>query len=67
MDQAESLLAEDHDVAELECFAPNDASIAFYEARGYAAVRTYHEVASGVDKVVMTKHLRSLSAAGGQG
>ena len=57
MDQAEATLAAQHDVAELECFAPNYAGIAFYEARGYAAVRTYYEAASGVDKVVMTKPL----------
>ena len=55
MDQAESMLATHHDVAELECFAPNRASIAFYESRGYTAVRTYYEAASGVDRVVMTK------------
>ena len=55
MDRAESRLAADHDVAELECFAPNLTSIGFYEARGYTAVRTYYEAASGVDKVVMTK------------
>jgi ribosomal protein S18 acetylase RimI-like enzyme len=59
MDQAESTLATDHDVAELECFAPNRASIAFYEARGYTTVRTYYEAASGVDRVVMTKPLSS--------
>ena len=57
MDRAESILAADHDAAELECFAPNRASIAFYEARGYRAVRTYHEAASGVDRVVMTKRI----------
>ena len=57
MDQAESMLAAHHDLVELECFAPNHESIAFYEARGYIAVRTYHEAASGVDKVVMTKFL----------
>ena len=57
MEQAESKLAADHDVAELECFAPNRGSIAFYESRGYTAVRTYYEAASGVDKVVMTKPL----------
>ena len=57
MDQAESMLAANHDVAELECFAPNHGSIAFYEARGYTAVRTYYEAASGVDKIVMTKPL----------
>ena len=59
MDQAESTLATDHDVAELECFAPNRASIAFYESRGYTTVRTYYEAASGVDRVVMTKPLSS--------
>ena len=59
MEQAESTLAADHDVAELECFAPNRASIAFYEARGYTTVRTYYEAASGVDRVVMTKPLSS--------
>ena len=59
MEQAESTLAADHDVAELECFAPNHLSIAFYEARGYTAVRTYYEAASGVDRVVMTKPLSS--------
>ena len=58
MKRAEAMLAAYHDVAELECFAPNQASIAFYEARGYAAVRTYYESASGVDRVVMTKRLR---------
>ena len=57
MERAESTLAADHDMAELECFAPNGASIAFYESRGYTAVRTYFEAASGVDKVVMTKSL----------
>ena len=57
MGRAESTLAADHDVAELECFAPNGPSIAFYESRGYTAVRTYFEAASGVDKVVMTKSL----------
>ena len=63
MERAESILATDHDVAELECFAPNHASIAFYEARGYVAVRTYFEAASGVDKVVMTKRLRPIIGA----
>ena len=57
MDRAESILAAHHDVAELECFAPNHRSRAFYEARGYTAVRTYYEGASGVDKVVITKAL----------
>ena len=57
MDRAESGLAADHDVAKLECFAPNLTSIGFYEARGYTAVRTYYEAASGVDRVVMTKPL----------
>ena len=57
MEQAESKLAADHDVAALECFAPNRASIAFYESRGYTTVRTYYEAASGVDRVVMTKPL----------
>ena len=59
MEQAESTLAADHDVAELECFAPNHSSIGFYEARGYTTVRTYYEAASGVDRVVMTKPLGS--------
>ncbi len=59
MEQAESILAAHHDAAELECFAPNHSSIAFYEARGYTAVRTYYEAASGVDRVVMTKPLSS--------
>ena len=62
MDRAESILAARHDVAELECFAANHASIAFYEARDYTAVRTYYEAASGVDKVVMTKALVSCLA-----
>jgi ribosomal protein S18 acetylase RimI-like enzyme len=66
MDRAESMLAADHDVAELECFAPNHASIAFYETRGYAAVRTYYEEASGVDKVVMTKRIRPVRASDGR-
>ena len=57
MDRAESILASHHDVAELECYAANHMSLAFYEARGYTAVRTYHEAASGVDKVVMCKAL----------
>ena len=57
MDQAESMLAADHNVAEIECFAPNRASLAFYESRGYTAVRTYYEAASGVDRIVMTKQL----------
>jgi ribosomal protein S18 acetylase RimI-like enzyme len=57
MAQAESALAADHDVAELECFAPNRGSIAFYESLGYTAVRTYYEAASGVDRIVMTKPL----------
>lgn len=57
MDRAESTLATRHDVAELECFAPNHAGRAFYEARGYTAVRTYYEAASGVDKVVMAKRV----------
>ena len=57
--QAESTLATDHDVAELECFAPNRASIAFYESRGYTTVRAYYEAASGVNRVVMTKPLSS--------
>ena len=57
MEQAESTLAADHDVAELECFAPNGASIGFYESYGYTAVRTYFDAASGVDRVVMTKPL----------
>ncbi len=59
MDQAESTLATNYEVAELECFAPNRASIAFYESRGYTAVRTYYEAASGVNRVVMTKPLSS--------
>ena len=59
MEQAESTLAADHDMAELECFAPNHSSIGFYEARGYTTVRTYYEAASGVDRVVMTKPLGS--------
>ena len=57
MEQAEAMVAVHHDVAELEYFAPNRASIAFYESRGYTAVRTYYEAASGVDRVVMTKPL----------
>ncbi len=57
MNQAESMLAVDHPVAELECFALNHSSIAFYEARGYTTVRTYYEAASGVDRIVMTKPL----------
>ena len=57
MDRAECMLAATHKMAELECFAPNHGSIAFYEARGYTAVRTYHEAASGVDRIVMTKQL----------
>ena len=67
MDRAESMLAAHHDVAELECFAPNHASIAFYEARGYAAVRTYYESASGVNRVVMTKRLRPVRGERGTG
>ena len=63
MDRAESILAAHHDVAELECFAPNYMSLAFYKARGYIAVRTYFEAASGVDKVVMTKALVPSTAA----
>ena len=59
MDQAESTLATGHEKAELECFAPNRASIAFYESRGYTTVRTYYEAASGVNRVVMTKPLSS--------
>ena len=57
MDRAESILATHHDVAELECFAPNHMSLAFYEARDYTVVRSYYEAASGVDKVVMSKAL----------
>jgi GNAT superfamily N-acetyltransferase len=57
MEHVESALTADHDVAELECFAPNRGSITFYESRGYTTVRTYYEAASGVDRVVMTKPL----------
>ncbi len=59
IDRAEAMLAARHETAELECFAPNHASIAFYETRGYTVVRTYYEAASGVDRVVMTKPLVS--------
>jgi ribosomal protein S18 acetylase RimI-like enzyme len=57
MDRAESIVAACHPTAELECFAPNQAGITFYQSRGYTAVRTYFETASGVDRVVMTKPL----------
>lgn len=57
MNQAERTLATGHDEAELECFAPNRASLGFYEARGYTAVRRYYEAASGLDKIVMRKPL----------
>ena len=60
MNQAELMLAVDYSVAELECFAPNHSSLAFYAARGYRAVRTYYEAASGVDRIVMTKRLEGL-------
>lgn len=60
MNQAELMLAVDYPMAELECFAPNHSSLAFYAARGYRAVRTYYEAASGVDRIVMTKRLGGL-------
>ena len=50
-------LGADHDEAELECFAPNLASLIFYRAHGYAEVRRYYEAASGIDKVVLRKTL----------
>jgi ribosomal protein S18 acetylase RimI-like enzyme len=57
MDHAEQTLGADHDDAELECFAPNLASLTFYRSRGYAEVRRYYEAASGIDKVVLRKTL----------
>jgi hypothetical protein len=58
MRYAEATLAADHAEAELECFAPNRAGLAFYRSGGYAEVRRYYEAASGVDKVVLRKTLR---------
>lgn len=58
MRHAEARVAASHPEAELECFAPNRAGLAFYESRGYVEVRRYFEAASGVDKVVFRKPLR---------
>ncbi len=55
--QAEATLAADHTEAELECFAPNLAALAFYQSHGYVEVRRYYEAASGADKVVLRKPL----------
>jgi GNAT superfamily N-acetyltransferase len=52
------LIRHDHSAAELECFAPNRAGLAFYKSGGYAEVRRYYETASGVDKVVLRKALQ---------
>ncbi|MBD95467.1 MAG: hypothetical protein CL482_14595 [Acidobacteria bacterium] len=57
MDHAEQTIGADHDEAELECFAPNVASLTFYRSHGYAEVRRYYEAASGIDKVVLRKTL----------
>lgn len=58
MQHAEATVATEHPEAELECFAPNRAGLAFYESRGYVELRRYFEAASGVDKVVFRKPLR---------
>lgn len=58
MEDAEAGVAAAQAEAELECFAPNLAALAFYESRGYVEVRRYFEAASGVDKVVLRKPLR---------
>jgi ribosomal protein S18 acetylase RimI-like enzyme len=55
---AEATLAANHSAAELECFAPNRASLAFYKSGGYVEVRRYYEAASGVDKIVLRKALQ---------
>ena len=57
MRYAEATLAADHAEAELECFAPNRAGLAFYRSGGYTEVCRYYEAASGVDKVVLRKPL----------
>jgi GNAT superfamily N-acetyltransferase len=57
METAERELAGRYTEAELECFAPNVASLDFYRARGYREVRRYFEQASGLDKIVLRKPL----------
>jgi GNAT superfamily N-acetyltransferase len=58
MGHAEATLTADHAEAELECFAPNRAGLAFYKSGGYSEVCRYYEAASGVDKVVLRKALQ---------
>ena len=57
MDRAERVLSARYAEAELECFTPNVASLAFYQSRGYREVRRYYERSSGVERIVLRKPL----------
>ena len=62
METAERELAGRYEEAELECFAPNVASLAFYHSRGYREVRRYFEPASALDKIVLRKRIQPACA-----